>query len=245
MLYGSVLGLSLGGNLKIEVLKMWERISFLSVTLFGLICYSCIAQANIVGVSPGGSLIAPPGSVSPGSLESDSLVYAFDENIVTLTGSRNLDKVPTGTNTVQAGETVQSHFIHFDPVSDSSTTSDVVTFTFDNDVIGVFWSNGKLGRTDPGGIWEDLGLNGVMYSPVTNRRGLTGSDRSSLQFISPNQISLQLTAGGRDSYDQLRVITAAKIDIMPVPLPAAAWLFGSAILGMLSIRRKVGIEITS
>lgn len=204
--------------------------------VLGLFGYSGLSSASLVSASAGGSIGVQP-NVAPGALESDSIIYAFNENVVTLERNRSMSKVPSGSNNIAAGTTVQSHFFHFDPESDSSVTSSTVTFTFSNEVLGVIWTNSKLDNTDPGGSWEDMGLNGVIYGPSTNRRGLTGSDRNNFEFISPNQISVQLTAGGNDAYDQFRVITA-------VPLPAAAWLFGSAVLGFMAIRRKQIHSIT-
>ncbi|MCH9697881.1 MAG: VPLPA-CTERM sorting domain-containing protein [Gammaproteobacteria bacterium] len=204
--------------------------------LLGLFGYSGMSGASLISATTGG-VIGAQADVAPGSLESDTIIYAFDENVVTLERNRSMSKVPSGSNNIAAGETVQSHFFHFDPQSDSSVTSNTVTFTFSNEVLGVIWTNSKLDNTDPGSRWEDMGLNGVTYGPGTNRRGLTGSDRNNFQFISPNQISVQLAAGGNDTYDQFRVITA-------VPLPAAAWLFGSAILGFMAIRRKQTYSIT-
>lgn len=208
----------------------------LVLILLGMFGYSGISSASLISASSGG-VIGSQSNVTPGNLESDSIIYAFDENVVTLERNRSMSKVPSGSNNIAAGTVVQSHFFHFDPESDASVTSDTVTFTFSNEVLGVIWTNSKLDNTDPGGSWEDMGLNGVIYGPSTNRRGLTGSDRNNFQFISPDQISVQLTAGGKDTYDQFRVITA-------VPLPAAAWLFGSAVLGFIAIRRKQTYSIT-
>ena len=92
----------------------------------------------------------------------------------------------------------------------------------------------KIGTTPVGGVSFDTGVNdvwGLAYFGST----LYGAAGSNLYTIDPNtttvtdQGTITLASGG-----DLEVAFGAT---RPVPLPAAAWLFGSAMLGMIGVGR--------
>jgi hypothetical protein len=203
-----------------------------ALLLVALAGFAQASQASLVNASPGGDIIAAPTSIQEGDLEHNRRIRAFDENIVTLTQNRNVNWVPGGgTGTLAAGTKLQSHLIHFDKVETDPSTqkSRTVTFTFSDAIIGIIWGDGKLSKTDPGGSWEDFGLNSVTYGGGSNRK-MNAFDKNHL-VVSGNQATFKFKVSGGDLFDQARVLTA-------VPVPTAVWLFGSGLLGLAGLRGK-------
>jgi hypothetical protein len=127
-----------------------------------------------------------------------------------------------GAGTVPMGSTVASHYIFFDPLN---TTSQVGTVTFDSDVFGIITSRANLAASD------FLINTGVTYLNPTNR-GLEGGD--SVAITGLKTITVDWTASNPGDY--IRVLT----DFSPgaVPVPAAVWLFGSGLLGLIGLARR-------
>ncbi|WP_027182949.1 VPLPA-CTERM sorting domain-containing protein [Desulfovibrio inopinatus] len=70
------------------------------------------------------------------------------------------------------------------------------------------------------------------------------SDISYLKIFGPSDVPFHLYYSGKDSSllsvnDTVGSLSANVSSVSAVPLPAGVWLFGSAMLGLVSIRRKV------
>ncbi|MCP4274791.1 MAG: hypothetical protein GY779_00345, partial [Gammaproteobacteria bacterium] len=160
-------------------------------------------------------IISPPSAVGNDNHQVDVL-YAFNElQDFTLTDDLRLD----GSSVISAGTIVTSHYVFYDP---RLYTEIGGTFTFDTDILGVISETSALSDSD------FLGATGTSYlSP--SLRGLEGED--SYSFL--DEI-LNINFKARTPGDYIRVITAGA----PVPIPAAAWLFVSGLLGLISYSNR-------
>jgi hypothetical protein len=128
-----------------------------------------------------------------------------------------------GAGIVPTGSTVASHYIFFDP---QSLTNQVGTVTFDSDIFGIITSRANLAASD------FLINTGVTYLNP-GARGLEGGD--SVTITGLREITVDWSASSPGDY--IRVLT----DFSPsavVPVPAAVWLFGSGLLGLVGIARR-------
>lgn len=69
-------------------------------------------------------------------------------------------------------------------------------------------------------LWDESGSGGLLA---------TGSDILAVDLIADNTYRIDITGGRGDYNGSIGVV---------VPIPAAAWLFGSALLGLLSLGRR-------
>ena len=160
----------------------------------------------------------------------DPNLYGFDEGQnIDITVDLTVDILADGlgggggSGTLLTGSTVASHYIFFDP---NSTTSQLGTVTFDSQIFGIITSTNNLAASD------FLINTGVNYLNPT-LRGLESGD--SVSITSLNTIAVNWTASTPGDY--VRVLT----DFSPgavVPVPAAVWLFGSGLIGLIGIARR-------
>ncbi len=210
-------------------------------------------HAAIVSTSGAVSTISSPTSVSANTLESDTAIYAFNEQSnYLLTGDLSVDLLTsTGlSGSLAAGTEVNSHFLHFDPVgtADIYDLVDVTlagTITFDTPILALIWTG--LTDVDPDnlGLSDYLGAVGTTYGTNDVGRGaemddsfnfttdISESRRDYITLIDAYTISVDFYAHPIRA-DELRVVTA----VSAVPVPAAAWLFGSGLIGLLGLARK-------
>jgi hypothetical protein len=128
-----------------------------------------------------------------------------------------------GAGIVPTGSTVASHYIFFDP---QNVTSQVGTVTFDSDIFGIITSTANLAASD------FLVNTGVTYLNP-GLRGLEAGDNVTITGLREITVDWSASTPG----DYIRVLT----DFSPgavVPIPAAAWLFGSGLLGLIGIARR-------
>lgn len=171
------------------------------------------------------TLISPPPDVSLNVLESDTEMWVFDE-VQGLLLTADLSVNFGGTSgVISAGTEINSHFVHKDTLGGTVTLSG--TATFDGTILGIIASPGNLNSSD-----SLLGLSGTTYPFGLDRRGTQiGEVGDSITFAGN---TLTLTSATSSRPDQLRVITA----VSTVPVPAAVWLFGSGLLGLIGMARR-------
>ena len=159
-------------------------------------------------------------------------LYALDElQNVDLSADLDVDILADGigggggSGVLAAGTTVASHYIFFDPLA---TTSQAGNVAFDSNILGIITSDANLNASNV------LANPDVTYSTQPGL-GLEPSD-DSVEITSLTTLSISW--GARTPGDYIRVITEFSPGAV-IPLPAAVWLFGSAI-GLLGfIRRRL------
>lgn len=215
-------------------------------TLVGIgLCISSLSQAAIVGgsVTGGESLIQggtfikldvpflesePDNTVGDNTFQTPHL-YGFDEGQnIEISESIRIDIFADDTpDTIPDGTTVASHYIFFDP---GPSTTQIGTVTFNSKIFGVITTRSKLRDSD---FLLNTGVNYLNPS----FRGLESGD--SVSILDDFTIGVDWRASSPGDY--VRVLTEFSPPISAVPLPASAWLFCSAILGLAgaSIRKKI------
>lgn len=162
-------------------------------------------------------------------------LFAFDEdqNIVlpsTLTLGTGLAGFPEYQFTIAEGTVVASHYVFFDP---RSNTRMVGSVTFDAVILGVAADTDDLFATD------FLANNAVTYNNPTARGIETGSDSFSL---SADGLTLSVDFRASTPGDYLRVFTAQSPTgpepMPPVPLPAPALLLIGGLGALAALRRR-------
>jgi len=133
--------------------------------------------------------------------------------------------------------TVDSYLVHADKVGTGvSAVSWMYSITFSQDILGIILSAPDSAGTT-GQLLADtdsvFGLAGTTYSGTQSYRGLEfGTDFSDTITLSADLRTLEVDSTVRREFmDEIRVITA-------VPIPAAAWLFGSGLIGLVAIGRR-------
>lgn len=72
--------------------------------------------------------------------------------------------------------------------------------------------------------------------------------------VSPTDVTIGLFAGGSDrlwasdtlpSFDVMPTFIGGSVTVNPVPVPAAVWLFGSGILGLVGVARRRNVTQTA
>ena len=218
-----------------------------------LVTFSNTAYTAIISTTGDITLIGSPVSVEPGQLESSTNIFTFAEQqsfALTSNLSVDLNTSTMSTGTISSGTTVNSYFIHSDPIGDSSSSVDVVNFsgtvTFDTEIIGLIWTGATCADPCPSSpeyldASDFLGAAGSIYPTGGMGRGYEMDDYYAVKltqdFISLSAdlktLSIDLSASTPLRSDQLRIITATV-----VPIPAAFWLFGSGLLGLLGVARR-------
>jgi len=96
-----------------------------------------------------------------------------------------------------------------------------------------------------GGECSDSGFKGAVYNPNDPNRGYlmyaysnTRYDEQTIRLESPTLFYGDMLNSG---YENTGIFLVQ--DIAAVPIPAASWLFGSALLGLLAFKRKKPIHV--
>lgn len=183
------------------------------------------AHASIVGGTV--TEIAAPAAVFDDSYPTNVLVGYDELQDYTLTSNLSVDFLAstTAAGIVSTGTTLDSHYFFLDPsvyVIDGSWTID-----FDAPVVAVIFSTDLIFASDY------LGASGTIYPGPFEKRGfetcLVCVDAVTLLDADTLQVDLHATRPG----DWFRVVTAS-----PVPVPAAVWLLGSGLLGLVAVGRR-------
>lgn len=208
--------------------------------VFSMPAYATIVSGVVTGgtsLGQGGTFVNltvpftesnPDNTVGDDTFQTPHL-YGFDEgqNIL-VTADINVDILADGmgggigAGIISAGDTVASHYIFFDP---DNLISQEGSVTFDSDIVAIITSSGNLAGSD------FLINTGVTYLNP-GLRGLEGGDSATISGL--RSIFVDWTAGTPGDY--VRVLT----DFSPgavVPIPAAAWLFGTFLFGLFGVTR--------
>lgn len=215
-------------------------LQLLFATVFVLLSHaSSVCAASIEASSPVFQLVTAPPSVLDGDLKSDTTIYVFAERQnLTLQSSLPIDIGAPGTyspvdtqaqpgQTLPAGLSVNSFFIHLEAIS--STSASPLTFegsiTFGRPILGV-----EVRRATLNDSKDILGLPTVSYETnpqkgfgleiLSGSEGSAGADRLTLGADSK---TIAIRWNNTFHPDQIRVITS-------VPEPSS---FALAILGGL------------
>ncbi len=192
--------------------------------LLGGMFFALAANASVTGFTSGVESVSDLGdgynATHPGT-ENDNTVV-FQEQYSFQLGS---DLVTDTGGTIGAGTYIGSYLVNYSPVGTGPRSAGLQEISFSDEILGVIYTTSGLNATD--GM---LGHSNVSYSTNTyGWRGLEGNDTVNFTGMTVAQL-LNTT---NDGIDQMRVITAA-----PVPLPAAVWMFGAGLLGLVGFARR-------
>lgn len=214
-----------------------------------------VALATVLlGVAPAGAMVttttgaaqvvAPPVSVAPGALESDTAVRVITEGTVTLSASMTVAITDSSgnvtTKTMSAGACLQSHLLHFDAVGSSTAPSLSGTVSFSQPVLAAAPLTPLLDLTDSGTF--PFGLPGTTYPGGNLTRGIEpripviNPNGDLLMLSNPNTIGFTFRT---DGFDQARIFT--QCDPAPVipegplsvllPITAGGTLAAAVVVG--------------
>jgi hypothetical protein len=127
-----------------------------------------------------------------------------------------------GSGVIAAGTTVASHYVFFDPLT---TTLQEGNISFDSNILGIITSDANLNASNV------LANPDVTYSTQPGLGLEPGDDTVEITSLT----TLSIDWGARTPGDYIRVITEFSPGAV-IPVPAAVWLFGSAI-GLLGFMR--------
>ena len=182
------------------------------------------AQAAILGVSEGGTIIDAPNSTRAHATESN-LMQGFDEKQnVFLQEALKVDN-----GFVDAGIKVNSHMIFLDSPGSTWVDQKNIEWLFDGDILGIM--------SDSAGNLEDasnslLGLEGTTYQKL-NARGFEGNDSYS---IDGDKLTLSMTVTSPG--DWVRVVTKATPESVPEPASMLGLFAVGAFGTVSSLKRK-------
>lgn len=222
-------------------------ISFFALSITATAHAGLILSGNIIDTNSLPTSLAL--NEASGESNTDIFLYTEQENFL-LTSDLNVDYFGSTTTAgiISAGTMVNSFFLNFDAIGTDYTVdsfNSIASYLFDTEILGIIWggtrpigqqsvapSSGFLDLSD--GI---LGLAGTTYANGEDGRGLepeayyNSNNTADVITVSGNQLDLSLFV--KPAYaDQLRIITAVK-----VPEPTTLFLFGTAVLCLVNLRR--------
>lgn len=189
--------------------------------------------AAIIGSSGSIEQMTEPADLTMNALESDQYIRVFDENQnFVLGGDLFVNHLVTGGGTfnsddllsdgyVSNGTGVQSHLVHFDPTRAQRLSG---SMTFSEIIIGV------IVRNMDSGLENSDNLGASVFS-ADYHRGLEGLWCDTFT-ISDDLKTLSVDLYANTNIDEVRVITA-------VPIPGTFLFFGSGLLALIGLRRRI------
>lgn len=179
------------------------------------------AHADITSISNSGIYhVSPPASIGLPNNNQSNVVQGFDEvQGLTLLGALSVFSYAANANVIlDAGTTISSHMVLFDPVQNASATADVA---FDQPILGIIFEDVPLFNTH-----ALLGRPGVSYpGGVVSAYGFESTESAVLL----DAYTLRFTATASNPGDRFRVIT--------FPTPGALALGGMGLV-MAGRRRR-------
>lgn len=212
-----------------KLLLVAAGLFLLSSTSFAAIVSGNVTTGTGSFVNLTGAL---PANVGNNNFQDPNL-YGFDEKQnQLLAGNLTVNVTPSGVGTsiIPTGTTVSSHYVFFDP---DDSTSQIGTVLFDAPILGIITKTAELLASD------FLGAMGVNYLNPTLRGLEDNTDSALVSMMNGNEIIVDWRASTPGDY--IRVITAAS----PVPVPAAFWLFSSALLAIVGWSRRKNATVSS
>jgi len=202
-------------------------------------CTSFSAHATIVGFTncTGANscevTTTPPNPITQNP--NDGILLAWDEvQNITLTEKLYVDRVfdetasfvgsDSGGLFLKSGTIIASHYFQWDPGNGSDLRVNATVET-DSQVFAFITKTQKLFDSD-----ALLGLPGLDYADF----GLRGLESGDTTVFNGGAVDISWRAGTPG--DWTRMITASSPSVVPVP--AAMWLFGSGLLGLVGIARR-------
>jgi hypothetical protein len=182
-------------------LQHWLTTASLPAAVW-LISGSSLATIN--GVSGDAILMAPPASVVPGAVQSDTkVIHSFveRENVVLLEDVE-VELSPSGVLTILAGTCVETHLVHFDPEVPSVVSGGI---HFQRPILGVLLTQVALDLTNTALGSEDTlypTLQDCQVPPLTGDCALETVDQIDVQS---QNVDVEFHASGPG--DRVRVIT--------------------------------------
>jgi len=205
-------------------------------------------QVDITGVvSTSGDLwrVATPANVDHDQYESNVAAVLFAERINVTVNDTPVSILPfvgnqdDGPGVYDSGNAVieatwsgilgagnyNSYMIHGD--KDGANQTFVGSVTFANAVEGIIYKQTELCDSD-----SILGAAGTNYAECGAARIFELDGAANYMILSADRKTLDFSMVVAHNMDEIRVVTAA------VPVPAAVWLFGSGLLGLVGIARR-------
>lgn len=184
------------------------------------------------------ALVSGPDIIAAVSVQEDSPTnnhqQAFNEKqSVYLNSAINVDG-----GTIASGQTVDSHLIFLNSQG-NARVDDTQTWGFDGQILGVMSNfNGSL-MNATNGLFAAFGDYFTSGSSLPfAAAGLESNNMASGDGYIINGLLLDLRMVVTEPGDWIRVITASA-----VPVPAALFLFGPALLGFIGLRRKAKLTV--
>ena len=215
----------------------------LQFIVIGFLAISALnVQAGIITIGTDIEFVGSSAGLdlTEGQIESNTKIRVYSEQLnYTLTTNIAVDDTSIGSvgnsvsGTILTGTLVDSYLVHFDKVGSNSIDLALggnVIADMGVEILGIIFTSTRLNASD-----TELGL-ASSYS-TSSVRGLefTNDDTYGLATIGGFLRNLRMDLETSTNIDEIRIITTAAA---PVPVPAAVWLFGSALLGLTGIRRR-------
>ncbi|MFW5425880.1 MAG: hypothetical protein ACKE8G_02470 [Methylophagaceae bacterium] len=198
------------------------------VTLLTALLFSVQVQAALVSVSGQGKIVSAK-HIQEDSPTTGKKQKGFDEQQgVELTRDIEVDD-----GFILEGTKVDSHIIFFNSKDKKEKESEAF-WEFDGKILGVMSnSSGSLlmESNDLLAAFDNYFTKKGLVYPFDNL-GMEGLDEYHVFAITGDTV-LSVFMHVTEPGDWIRVITASA-----VPVPAAIWLFGSALFGLVGLRRK-------
>lgn len=196
------------------------------------LCLSSQAQAALVSVSGGNGQIIPAVSIQEDTPTNTHQQGFNEKQSVVLANDITVDA-----GTIAAGTTVDSHIIFLNTLH-NLWMKDKNTWEFDGEVLGVMSNkSGSLlkATNDIFAAFDDyftVGKTLTFNAAGLEQNNINGNNDGYLAYGAMLDLQMVVTEPG----DWIRVITASNLSAVPVP--AAAFLFAPALLGLMGLRRK-------
>lgn len=169
------------------------------------------AGARVIGTSGAAQKIKPPPSVEFHQLESDTTIFAFNEQqCINVPADTAVDITVPGTyddnsdltpGVIPAGMKVRSHFVHADPVGTGNRVELEGSITLSHDVIGIAIRSANLDASDVDGAI------GTAYPTGAPGRGLELDRQADFVVLDGGLRDVTIHTDADDHVDQIRVFT--------------------------------------
>jgi hypothetical protein len=180
------------------------------------------ATATVTGTTGAVVSVAPPPSVADGAYTSDTEIRAFSERIITLSTAATIatwtwqsNQWAYSSQTFQSGTCFESHLLHRDRTSGTSTTPLAGTVTFDAPILFIIPTNSftvpVVGTTiRPLDLTDGLlGSGSTTYSSGIPSRGNDGaSGGDSVTETASATLAVSQASPSGDAMDEIRVVTS-------------------------------------